>query len=85
MIITGFVWKGDAAVHVSVEAGPMKLGRFPAGTDEPVGRLVRLVNEAGIRARKSPAICFRVVVQDPLQLRPQPTRGRDGRAVREPG
>ena len=31
MIITGFEWRGDAEVHVSVEAGPMKLGRFPRG------------------------------------------------------
>jgi 2-dehydropantoate 2-reductase len=35
-IITGFEWRGDAAVHVSVEAGPAKLGRFPEGLDEPV-------------------------------------------------
>ncbi len=36
MIITGFEWQGDAGVHVSVEAGPAKLGRFPAGFDAPV-------------------------------------------------
>jgi len=55
MIITGFVWKGDAAVYVSVEAGPMKLGRFPAGVDEPVGLLAGLVRAAGINVDASPA------------------------------
>ena len=39
MIITGFEWRGDAVVHVSVEAGPMMIGRFPDGLDEPVERL----------------------------------------------
>ncbi|HOD85362.1 MAG TPA: 2-dehydropantoate 2-reductase [Methanoculleus sp.] len=50
MIITGFEWQGDAAVHVSVEAAPMKLGRFPSGTDPAVERLAALMREAGIRA-----------------------------------
>jgi len=56
MIITGFEWVGDAAVHVSVDGGPAKLGRFPAGLDEPVKRLVALMHEAGIRVEGSPAI-----------------------------
>ncbi len=49
MIITGFEWRGDASVHVSVEASPMKLGRFPSGMDDAVGRLVALIRKAGIR------------------------------------
>jgi len=49
MIITGFEWRADNRVHVSVEAGPAKLGRFPEGTDQPVQRLVDLMNRAGIR------------------------------------
>jgi 2-dehydropantoate 2-reductase len=49
MIITGFEWQGDASVHVSVEAAPMKLGRFPAGVDDEVERLASLIREAGIR------------------------------------
>ena len=56
MIITGFEWAGDAAVHVSVDGGPAKLGRFPAGLDEPVKRLVALMQEAGIRVEGSPAV-----------------------------
>jgi 2-dehydropantoate 2-reductase len=48
MIITGFEWRSDNAVHVSVEGGPMKLGRFPAGTDSAVEALVDLVWKAGI-------------------------------------
>lgn len=56
MIITGFEWAGDAAVHVSVDGGPAKLGRFPGGLDEPVERLVTLMQEAGIRVEGSPAI-----------------------------
>jgi 2-dehydropantoate 2-reductase len=48
MIITGFEWQGDAKVHVSVEAGPIKLGRFPQGKDERVDRLVALFEDAGM-------------------------------------
>ncbi len=48
MIITGFEWRSDNAVHVSVEGGPMKLGRFPAGMDPTVEVLVDLVRRAGI-------------------------------------
>ena len=56
MIITGFEWRGDAAVHVSVEAGPMKLGRFPVGIDGPVHTIVCLVREAGMKVEGSTAI-----------------------------
>jgi 2-dehydropantoate 2-reductase len=48
MIITGFEWRGPNAVHVSVEGGPMKLGRFPEGTDSAVEALVDQVHKAGI-------------------------------------
>ena len=48
MIITGFEWRGENAVHVSVEGGPMRLGRFPAGKDPAVAALVDLVRKAGI-------------------------------------
>ncbi|WP_094228012.1 ketopantoate reductase family protein [Methanolobus psychrotolerans] len=48
-IITGFEWAGDAQVHVSVETGPMNLGRFPSGLDEGVLQLVELVKSAGIQ------------------------------------
>ena len=48
MIITGFEWRSENAVHVSVEGGPMKLGRFPAGMDPAVEALVDLVRQAGI-------------------------------------
>jgi len=53
MIITGFEWRGDAAVHVSVEAGPVKLGRFPGGMDARVEDLVSLIRSAGIRVEGS--------------------------------
>jgi 2-dehydropantoate 2-reductase len=56
IIITGFEWRGDGAVHVSEEAAPIKLGRFPEGFDEPVRRLVELINSAGIRVEGSRAI-----------------------------
>jgi len=42
-IITGFEWQGPAAVHVSAEAGPVRLGRFPEGIDAPVLRMVTIV------------------------------------------
>lgn len=47
-IITGFEWKDDAGVHVSVVGGPMKLGRFPDGADPAVDALVDLVARSGI-------------------------------------
>ena len=56
MIITGFEWRGDAAVHVSVEAGPIKLGRFPEGLDRSVERLAGLFREAGMPVECSPTI-----------------------------
>ncbi len=56
MIITGFEWRGDASVHVSVEAAPMKLGRFPSGMDDAVGLLTDLVRKAGIRAEATDGI-----------------------------
>jgi 2-dehydropantoate 2-reductase len=56
MIITGFEWRGDASVHVSVEAAPMKLGRFPSGMDDAVGRLADLIGEAGIRVEATGGI-----------------------------
>lgn len=48
-IITGFEWAGDAQVHVSVETGPMNLGRFPSGLDDSIFRLAELVRSAGIQ------------------------------------
>jgi len=56
MIITGFEWRADNQVHVSVEAGPAKLGRFPDGLDEPVERLVALMARAGIRVEGTTGI-----------------------------
>lgn len=56
MIITGFEWRGDASVHVSVEAAPMKAGRFPSGTDDAVEVLVDILRKAGIRAEATAGI-----------------------------
>lgn len=56
MIITGFEWRSDSAVHVSVEGGSMKLGRFPAGMDSAVEALVDLVRQAGIPVEGTAAI-----------------------------
>lgn len=55
-IITGFEWRGTAGVHVTVEAGPVKLGRFPDGLDESVEALVDLLRRAGVRTDGSPHI-----------------------------
>jgi len=56
MIITGFEWRADNQVHVSVEAGPARLGRFPEGLDDPVRTLVSLMARAGIRVEGTPEI-----------------------------
>ncbi len=47
-IITGFEWTGDASVHVSVESGPMQLGRFPSGMDDSVQKLAEVLQQAGV-------------------------------------
>lgn len=55
-IITGFEWQGDADVRVTVEAGPIRLGRFPDGSDDAVRRLVDLFRQAGLHVEGSSAI-----------------------------
>lgn len=50
MIITGFEWRGDADINVSVIGGDAQFGLFPDGCDERVDTLVRLFEEAGIVA-----------------------------------
>ncbi|ABR55413.1 2-dehydropantoate 2-reductase [Methanococcus vannielii SB] len=52
-IITGFEWKGNAEVHVSVEGGPMTVGRYPDGTDEEVIDFVKLIKSSGIPITES--------------------------------
>jgi len=47
-IITGFEWVDNAEVHVSVEGGPMTVGRFPNGTDKEVSDFVNLIKSSGI-------------------------------------
>ncbi|WP_342770438.1 MULTISPECIES: 2-dehydropantoate 2-reductase [unclassified Methanoculleus] len=56
MIITGFEWQDDASVHVSVEAAPMKLGRYPSGTNDAVESLAALLRRAGIRAEATATV-----------------------------
>lgn len=55
-IITGFEWRGDGQVEVTVEAGPIRLGRYPHGVDQQVVRLVELFREAGLQAEASDQI-----------------------------
>jgi 2-dehydropantoate 2-reductase len=55
-IITGFEWQGEGSIRVTVEAGAVKLGRFPHGVDPAVRDLVGLFNAAGIRAEESEQI-----------------------------
>ena len=50
LIITGFEWRGDAAVNVSVEVGPAQFGRFPRGTDAAVEQLAKLFCDAGVNS-----------------------------------
>lgn len=58
MIVTGFKWRGDAAVHVSVEPGPMRLGRFLQGLDGRITTLVALLTRAGIRVEATDRIRY---------------------------
>ena len=50
MIITGFEWRGDADINVSVIGGDAQFGLFPDGCDGRVETLVRLFEEVGIVA-----------------------------------
>lgn len=55
-IITGFEWRGDARVVVTVEAGPVRFGRFPQGMDPEVSKLVDLFKQAGLNVEGSEQI-----------------------------
>ncbi len=50
MIITGFEWKADNAVFVSVDGGATAFGRYPGGVDRKAELLAELFNKAGMRA-----------------------------------
>lgn len=56
MIITGFEWRGDNAVHVSVDGGETVFGRFPEGTDSAVETLSKLFSTSGMRSGVSKTI-----------------------------
>ncbi|WFN34658.1 2-dehydropantoate 2-reductase [Methanogenium sp. S4BF] len=50
MIITGFEWRGDADIHISVIGGDAQFGLFPDGCDDRVFSLAGLFEKAGIVA-----------------------------------
>lgn len=53
MIITGFEWKADNAVFVSVDGGVTVFGRFPSGKDDKADHLAELFTKAGMRAEST--------------------------------
>lgn len=56
MIITGFEWRGDADIHISVIGGDAQFGLFPDGCDERVTSLAGLFEQAGIVAAVTDSI-----------------------------
>jgi 2-dehydropantoate 2-reductase len=48
VVLTGFVRAGPREVHVTANAGPMQIGRFPEGHDTRVRDLADLMTRAGI-------------------------------------
>ncbi len=48
VVMTGFVRAGDREVHVTANAGPMQIGRFPEGQDADVQGLADIMTRAGI-------------------------------------
>ena len=56
MIITGFEWRSENAVHVSVDGGETVFGRFPNGCDAAVETLANLFTEAGMRSLASASV-----------------------------
>ncbi|MDO9549766.1 MAG: ketopantoate reductase family protein [Methanoregula sp.] len=53
VVMTGFVRSGDREVHVTANAGPMQLGRFPHGNDAGVQGLADIMARAGIPVETS--------------------------------
>jgi len=53
VVMTGFVRSGDREVHVTANAGPMQLGRFPDGLDAGVQGLADIMTRAGITVETS--------------------------------
>ncbi len=53
MIITGFEWKADNAIFVSVDGGETVFGRFPSGKDAKADCLAKLFTKEGMRAAPS--------------------------------
>ena len=53
VVMTGFVRSGDREVHVTANAGPMQLGRFPKGLDAEVKGLADIMTRAGITVETS--------------------------------
>ncbi|MCZ0862148.1 ketopantoate reductase family protein [Methanocorpusculum vombati] len=56
MIITGFEWRAENAVHVSVDGGETVFGRFPDGSDAAVRTLADLFSSSGMRSCVSSAV-----------------------------
>lgn len=48
VVMTGFVRTGDREVHITANAGPMQIGRFPEGLDAGVQGLADIMTRAGI-------------------------------------
>ena len=78
MIITGFEWREDNAVHVSVDGGETVFGRFPEGCDTDSGKSVFLCGHA--RSCKSYGAEY-CLVKGVLQLFTQPAGCGDGVSV----
>jgi 2-dehydropantoate 2-reductase len=55
-IITGFEWRGDGWVEVTVEAGPIRLGRYPEGVGGEVVGLADLFRAAGLQVEENERI-----------------------------
>lgn len=53
VVLTGFMRAGNREVHVTANAGPMQLGRFPEGLDAGVLGLADLMTRAGIPVETS--------------------------------
>jgi len=53
VVMTGFVRSGNREVHVTANAGPMQLGRFPEGLDAKVKCLADIMTRAGIPVETS--------------------------------
>jgi len=83
VVMTGFIRSGDREVHVTANAGPMQLGRFPNGLDAGVQGLADLMTRAGIPVETAEHIKEKLWSKNLINCSLNPLSAHHGCHVRE--